>query len=712
MHAKQTDIHKLLIGTKVFLIPIFQRTYKWGKSQWTELFQDVMEQYELPEVRRGDIKEGEGHFLGSLVLHPAPGPASTVARYMVIDGQQRLTTLLTMLAALRDVRASHISQAESWTPDAYNNQYLTNPFNQQTDADKYRLLLGVKDRDDFIQTIYGGKPKGQIGLAYTFFKTRFEGLSASWSTDGGAGGLSAIEGFNAMERAILLRLLVVEINTSPGDNINHIFHTLNYAGMKLHPVDLIRNFLLMRVSADEVEAIHAEHWKPMEDELREEGLRVYFWAQLVRFDKAVTQKELYGPFEQRISSLEKIHDTAKAVKIELARLHEQLSLYRAIKSPSETNIPDALAGIEGVLRELAEWGSQTPLPITLEVADRVATGRSTPDEGDRALRHVLSYLVRRSLSGVPTNNLNRILSALPSSLNEDEPIDLQISGALGQGQKYWPTDGEVAERILSTPLYLTSKPTQIAYILRRIDASLNPKEPVSAAELTVEHLQPQKLDAAWKEYLGKNAVSIETAESRTHVIGNLTLTGHNSELGRKLMEGKAKVLAESNIGLNRLLSDQESWLPEDIDARSRMLGEIAAKIWKRPTAESPPEPPEVGAEFVSAFSPATLLAAIPPGRWSTPEEISALSGTVLQQVVSDLELLDSALVARVREADGAIPTWMNAEQQAAASSYFDEFEEPDPREGVSANPPLSSIQLRDVLEAIGSSESDEGSATQ
>lgn len=400
MQTKQTDLARLLIGTKVFVVPQFQRHYKWKQPQWLELLEDILDQYHSPDVQSGNPVVGEGHFIGSIVLHPAPGPASTVSRYWVIDGQQRLTTLLALLAALRDVRAG---VDPAWNPEQYTHLYLSNPYNPDQ---LHRLVPGDNDREDFLSTVYAGEPAGQIGDAYKWYHRRIAALATEPDFD-----------FMKFENAVLLRLIVVEINTSDDDNINQIFNTINYSGMRLSAIDLIRNHSFMQFDTAEAAEVYSEIWKPLEDLLGPESrLSQYFWAQLVRTNPKATQRDLYAPFQKHLDDLRRARGAtpSEVARSELTRLKAEAPIFLGIADPEHHGDSSWSDQLRDAVTDLHSWGSSTHIPLSLEVLSRLAAKEISDADAVLTLRHLLSFLVRRGLCAIPTNNLNRILSGVPS----------------------------------------------------------------------------------------------------------------------------------------------------------------------------------------------------------------------------------------------------------------------------------------------------------
>lgn len=621
MQTKQTDLARLLIGTKVFVVPQFQRHYKWKQAQWLELYEDILDQYEAPDVQSGNPLPNEGHFIGSIVLHPAPGPASTVARYWVIDGQQRLITLMALIAALRDVRSEFDS---GWNPDTYTSQYLSNPFNPEQ---PHRLVPGDNDREDFISTVYENDPMGQIGDAYRWYRKQIRTTAQLPNFD-----------FAKFENAVLLRLIVVEINTSDDDNINQIFNTINYSGLRLSAVDLIRNHSFMQFDASEALDVYQNIWKPLEDCLGSETVMAqYFWAQLVRRNPKATQRELYAPFQRGLRELQASSDKTPAAvaREELDRLRHEGPLFRSILDPVHNPDPQWGDKIRDAVGDLKSWGSSTHLPITLEVLSRLHSGQLPEQDATLSLRHLLSFLVRRGLCGIPTNNLNRILSAIPSSLSPG-PVAAQLANELLRGNKYWPSDGEVKDRGMTSPIYHTLRPAQVRFILGEINDFLMPSEQVVRDGLTVEHIMPQTLTEPWRRMLDESGTPLEVAEAKLHVIGNLTLTSENSALGQRAPDEKAELLRRSNLPINRSAGIGDVWTPDQINLRSMDLLTLAVELWKRPVSRNDEPPPITELLLPDSFTVANILDAIPADTWIAVDDLVQLASLDRDSVVSQI----------------------------------------------------------------------------
>lgn len=662
METRQTDLARLLTGTKVFVIPQFQRHYKWKQSQWLLLFDDVVNQLESEAVRTGRLVANEGHFLGSIVLHPAPGPASTVSRYLVVDGQQRLTTLMALLAAARDLRAA--SDA-SWDPKTYDFQYLRNPYAPEH---PHRLVSGDNDRIDFVQTIYERNPSGQVGAAYRWFARALQEVVGS---DPSA--------HARLENAMLLRLLVVEINTTADDNVNAIFHTINHAGMKLTAIDLIRNYSFMQFEPAEADDLHATTWRPMELSMGgETRFSRYLWAQLVRTLPKTTQRDLYGPFTTLVEQRSTDTGTRLAVRKILDELHGELDLFELVENPITSPI-EISDGLRDVIFELATWGSQTHVPLAMEFLVRVRRGEMSDDDAARALRLVLSYLVRRGLTGTPTNNLNRILSAIPSALATTTGTKNPLSALereLSVSSRYWPTDIELLDRGRTAAIALTLQPSQLAYVLGKLNAHMAAQHSPHHEDVRVAHVMPDgELPPAWRDSLAQHSVSVDTAATRLNVIGNLAIADERSRPASVGPEATLAHYRSSRIALNASLPAQPSWLPSDIDERSEALLRIAASVWPRPVGRADVESSRQDL-LPHRFDIRTILDSMPGESVAFVDTIAELAAMPVDQVLTRARELGYPVLERsmqgreflvVSGVTGALPT--SDEAPSAPLSY-------------------------------------------
>ena len=279
----ETNLLKLLQGSKVFLVPNFQRRYSWRKAEWEQLWDDLVR--ECRQMHDAEAQSLNGHFLGSVVLHPAPGGASVLMKHLVVDGQQRLTTVLVLIAALRDVGEK--LRAEGWNPEEYNVKYLINAYDTEYPD---RLVPTKLDRKAYVETVRERVPTEGIGQAYTFFTKKIREIATSEDE-------SVRIPLKTIADTLLLHMLVVEINTTPGDSVNNIFNRLNSKGMQLSPADLVRNELLLKLNEQQADDAYEQFWMPMEHnlvQLKSNGTRddrkfvTFLWAREVVSEPSTT----------------------------------------------------------------------------------------------------------------------------------------------------------------------------------------------------------------------------------------------------------------------------------------------------------------------------------------------------------------------------------------------------------------------------------------
>ncbi len=275
MQASETKLRQLIEGTKQYVIPLFQRPYSWSEKQWKTLWSDVVEQ------SRHD--DGRPHFFGSIVTTPAKSVPQGVGKYLLIDGQQRITTVQVLLAAIRDTA---IRLGDAKLHDRIDGQYLTNAYEE--DDERLKVLPTQDDRAAFRAIIRKGEiPENRLRSCYQFFLSRLERFAA--------------DQLEPIHLAVVNRLSLVSITCDEHDNPHLIFESLNAKGEKLTPADLIRNFLLMRVHVGDQERLFNAHWLPIQHAMGPvltEFVRHY----LMKEGKILTEADVYFELKDRLAN--------------------------------------------------------------------------------------------------------------------------------------------------------------------------------------------------------------------------------------------------------------------------------------------------------------------------------------------------------------------------------------------------------------------------
>jgi alkylated DNA nucleotide flippase Atl1 len=615
MQAKETLFADLVQGrAQQFQVPLYQRTYSWTEKHLKQLWSDILEQAELLESG----EKASTHFLGSVVLAPSPQNEATFPRWLVVDGQQRLTTLSLALAAIRD----HVADTEPDEAERIDEEYLINK--RKTGNDHLRLLPTQADRPQFAAHVRGPLTDraagGGIAAAYTFFRKKLVELDDP----------AAPQDVFRIEQAITSRLTLVAVTAERGDNVHRIFESLNNTGLKLSQADLLRNYLFMRLPT-RGEHVYETYWLPLQDSLSNDELEQLMWLHLVLDgDDRVRRQDLYAAQQQRFE------DTgAGETEIEayIRELHRRGAHFRRLLHPEEEPDP----AVRAALRRLDAWQAAVTYPALMLLLDRRERGELDSSETARAMAYIESFLVRRMICRVPTNNLNRIFQAVPGQLPLDVPVTEGLHRLLSSENRFWPDDAELRDKIRTAPFYQYGRPQQRKLVLQRLEESYGHPEPVdfTAAQLTVEHVMPQSPGDEWLRTLSEEAADGESAEELharfQHTLGNLTLTAVNAELSNHPFERKQDLLRGSHLEMNRRIAATERWGVREILARADELADRAIALWPAPLRG-------VGrAERSRDWQLAhQVLAALPHGTWTSYGDLAAFLGSGAQAVGNHL----------------------------------------------------------------------------
>ncbi|MER8085128.1 DUF262 domain-containing protein [Streptomyces sp. NPDC094048] len=615
MQAKETLFADLVQGrAQQFQVPLYQRTYSWTEKQLRQLWGDILEQAELLE--RGE--KASTHFLGSVVLAPSPQNEATFPRWLVVDGQQRLTTLSLALAAIRD----HIADGEPDEAERIDEEYLINK--RKNGSDRFRLLPTQADRAQFAAYVRGPLSEqaadGAVAAAYGFFRRKLVEAADP----------AAPQDVLRIEEAITSRLTLVAVTAERADNVHRIFESLNNTGLKLSQADLLRNYLFMRLPT-RGERIYETYWLPLQDSLSNDELEQLMWLQLVLDgDDRVRRQDLYAAQQQRF---ERGEVSEAEIESYIKELYRRGALFRRLLHPDE----EPNAAVRAHLYHLDTWQAQVTYPALMLLLDRRERGDLNSADTARAMSYIESFLVRRMMCRVPTNNLNRIFQAVPGQLPLDMPVADGLHQLLSAENRFWPDDDELREKVRTAPFYKFGRGHQRKLVLQRLEESYEHPEPVdfATAQLTIEHVMPQSPGDEWLRMLSEGVVAGETAEdlhSRLqHTLGNLTLTAVNAELSNHPFERKQGLLQGSHLEMNRRIAATERWGADEIRARADELADRALALWPAPLRG-------VGrAERSRDWNLAhQVLAALPHGTWTSYGDLAAFIGSGAQAVGNHL----------------------------------------------------------------------------
>jgi|AMWB02.1.fsa_nt_gi uncharacterized protein with ParB-like and HNH nuclease domain/predicted transport protein len=581
MDAQKATLFQLVDGNKQFRIPIYQRAYSWRQEQCSRLLEDVL--------TIASATPGASHFLGS-VVYVADGNfmAAGVNALLVIDGQQRLTTLSLMLLALR--RLALDGKDVGATPKSIGNLYLFNGNEEEGSEDFIKLRLTRADKDTYrkicLDIPFGQEDDNRVLANFRYFLNALE-----------SGRVDPKEAYKGVQR---LQLVYIALELGR-DNPQLIFESMNSTGLDLAQADLIRNFVLMGLPHALQERIYNQHWFPMEGHFGQQYrdrfdsfMRTYL---TVRSGSIPREDEVYSAFKKHVLALPETQENGRhRMEVVAADLHEQAGYYAAIAFGKETD-PELRAAFHDFATLRADVAHPFFLELYSDFKNALAVkGNAKIEEKDAAdkaqpltreqlldlVRLTESYVFRRFLCGIPTNSMNKTFAGLSKGVDKTRyHRSAQAEFLKLTTYRKFPVAAEVAQMLADRDVYNSPR---CAYLLEHLENYFHPKEPVKAAAYTIEHVMPQTLSPEWKEALGDNAEVIH--QRHLHTLGNLTLTGYNSELSCKPFKTKLEMeeggFLTSPLALNKFIRQQTAWGESEILTRSALLAETVCKVWPEP----------------------------------------------------------------------------------------------------------------------------------
>jgi len=486
---------------------------------------------------------------------------SDVPKLLVIDGQQRLTTVTLLIAALAEfIKENEVDIGTSATK--LQNYYLFNA--EEDDNLRYKLLLTRRDKQtlmDLLRRVESSERVSQrVTENFQFFKKKINRENVQDVYNG------------------LMRLFIVDVALEKDvDNPQLIFESMNSTGLDLSQADLIRNYVLMGQEVTLQTELYEKYWFPMEQGFGNEYatrfdsfMRDYLIVKMGKIPKIGFVYEDFKSYVQGDDSSEDISEIVADV-FHLSKFYTNIVLH---KEPDN----DLLA----VFKRISQLKVDVSHPFILAVYNDYNKELLTKDEFLEVLVLIENYVFRRAICGIPTNSMNKTFANLYKSVNQEDYLDsVIIAFGMLASYKRFPLDAEFERELVSKDVYHFRNRN---YLLDRLE-NLNRKEKVNVDEYTIEHILPQNpnLSKEWQTMLGEDWKT--TQETYLHTLGNLTLTGYNSELSdhpfskKKTMEGG---FDDSPIRLNSLLKNTDVWNEAQILSRAEVLALIAKQIWYVP----------------------------------------------------------------------------------------------------------------------------------
>lgn len=553
MNASDVPLLQFMDGARQFVIPIFQRDYSWRTQHCTQLWNDVL--------RAGRDPNAKAHFMGSVVYIGAEDNSADVPRWLVIDGQQRLTTVTLLFVALRDHLKTLPESEVPPTAEMLEDRFL---INRHARGDRRAKLALRRGDHETLTALVGTLPDPAAASVpikenYRFFRDQLTSADVQILWKG------------------LQKLVVVHVSLVRGqDDPQLIFESLNSTGLELTQADLIRNFVLMRLDEGEQSRLYLKYWHAMEQSFGgryrtdfDKFVRDYLTLEL-RPSKQLRSDQIYQHFRSFF-----LQQTTRATVEEvLARLQRFAKHFVAYSLGRETN--PRLKEVFSRLQRLADVA--TPVMLQLYECYR-RENVLAEDDFVEATELLESYVFRRSVCDMQTRNLGQIFATIAYRIKPEQPLlSLKVTLARQGKNRRFPSDVEFRDALAARDVYAMRG---CHYLLDRLEN--DSKERIDTSTFSVEHVMPQNADLVreWRVMLGENWKAIQ--ERWLHRLGNLTLTAYNSTYSdRPFTEKKtiANGFNDSPLRLNRYVREREAWTASEIEERGRLLAEKAVGVWK------------------------------------------------------------------------------------------------------------------------------------
>ncbi len=549
------SIDEILNGQNQFIIPVYQRAYSWERKQCKQLWNDIVEMQKSSSYN---------HFIGSIVNVAERFAPTGVKKYTIIDGQQRITTLVLLLIALRDYLENHDGIESCIKPQAITDIYLKNMY--RDDEEQYKLILSQGDKQNLKNLIEGYVDRvdenSRLLHNYQYF-------------------------YNSIAKNVLSpdkiyesigKLEIVNITLErERDNPQQIFESLNSTGMDLSQSDLIRNYVLMGLDPVIQNRIYIQYWNPIENMFHYENQSTlmddFFRDYITSIEGKIPTKALvYENFKRIYNDLsdDTVEDICSSI-YKSARLYTNMHYAR-----------DESMELNSLFRDIKSLKMNVAYPFFLNVYSDYKKGIVNKEEFIEILGYSESYVFRRAVCNIPTNSLNKTFATLYEELDKTNYLNSFKYVLINlDTYKVFPSDTMFHEYFISKDMYNIR--TRM-YLLSKLE-NFDNKAPIQVENFTIEHIMPQnkKLNKYWKDALGEDWKVIQ--KDYLHTIGNLTLTAYNSEMSDRDFNDKLDIkggFKESALRLNRYVIKQDTWNKDKIKERAEKLYELSLKIWKYP----------------------------------------------------------------------------------------------------------------------------------
>lgn len=579
LNANKEKFQSFFMGPNQFVIPFFQRAYVWEVDNWSELWENILE--ELKELKEGRHSE---HFVGTLIVKQKDSSKMGALEYELIDGQQRLTTICLLLRALQD--ASEDGSLRTWIQgllvfnDAYGTPNLRIVHSKVDSKYFQQILMSIENNNELFQEYDkkgAGIPESKILSAYLFFRKAIAALPQ--------------EDIRPVVTILMDRLPVIHMALSKEDDVQQIFDTINSLGVRLTTGELLKNYMFadpilqplyetlwMSVFETDEETIQFWDKNKTSGRIVRTTIELFLYSYLIILkDGTVKMERLFKEYKSYLK------DKKQDELIEFAKeLNEYAQLYSQLpdgEDLAEITFNDNEKRLFHVMNEL---DITTVFPLVLFIYKKV----TDVTERTQILLTLESYLVRRTLCRLTTKNYNNLFSSLLSELKKSPKIthtDFHNKLiAFTEDTNKFPTDAEIKIAMNSSHL-INKYSKEVLYCIALYDLNhvYQDNRKLGNAGFTVEHVMPKKWRNNWKLPIGADA---GVRDNKLLTLGNLTLImGRLNSSMRDASWAKKKVTLRTYSTLRQTIDylEKPEWDEQVIAGRADDLYTKAISIWKR-----------------------------------------------------------------------------------------------------------------------------------
>ncbi len=550
MKATQSTINDFfaLTGT-IFSIPVYQRNYTWEEENCEKLLQDIV----------SISQNKKTHFMGSItyILHLIDDEKSLrqLQEFVIIDGQQRVTTIMLLLKAI-----------ETKIPNEGIKKEIDNLLNLSGQRLRLKPIKSDKEAFDLVMQNRSHELQGvsHIRNNYKFFTKELEHYISK--------GYRIEEIYGAF-----LRLKIIAIGLDPReDDPQVVFESINATGVQLKGLDLIRNYLMMGENSDRQKHLYDTYWVPLENWLGEKDLNDFIKTYLrIYFEDKVKEGEREVYYTLKAHHRENFPNDIQGL---MSDMREYGRIYQIFLDRDHYFLKrgdsQQLANLRSRIKDLVKIKFGVAKPFILRCARDFEEGKLDYENFYEILQILISYFVRRSVCGESTPTLTRVLYSLYRQLENVSADALKRYLGKSVGQMAFPNDDRIKAAFLVRNAYAANQACK--FILLEIE-KLSNAEPPKEENLEVEHFYPKTPTQEWRDRVGDYSTF---EQDYLNNFGNLTLSGQNQRLGNKSYEAKIALMEEySSLHLNDyFINNTHSWGIEEVKARSEYLADRFCQV--------------------------------------------------------------------------------------------------------------------------------------